>query len=153
MRDFYGALRAAGLGFQCVLAWGCPGDLTLDDITAWNQTKLDAGFTLGFDEHVSNDYRQILLGGSPFSECRVILLNRAESYSFHIIVPEEEVTDSRWIWLRSVAEHVWRSLPVAAIQTYGELGAGASLRALDAGAAPASMAFAFYDRADETADG
>jgi len=60
VQDLYSAFHCHGIEFDKVFAWGCSENLQLPDIIAWNQSKLDANFKLGYNEDVSNNYRQIL---------------------------------------------------------------------------------------------
>jgi len=38
---FYSSFFGDGVAFDGVLPWGCDADLTLDQITEWNQNRLD----------------------------------------------------------------------------------------------------------------
>ena len=91
VREFYDAFFGEDVTFKGVLVWGCDPDLSLDQIVEWNQSKLDDNFILGHDQHVENDYRQIILEVEPFSECRLILFNWDSGLSFHCIAPEYEI--------------------------------------------------------------
>jgi len=133
IRDFYGAIQVNGIKFDKVFAWGCSEELSLGEIIQWNQEKLDSGFELGTAEDVSNDYRQILLAGTPYAVCRVIVFNSMESddediytdtFSFCIIVPHSDIYEHGDKWLKEIAESVWARMPVSLIRTYGEIDDG-----------------------------
>jgi len=166
-RDYLGVLYETmlqgGFSFGGVLAWGCPGDLTLDEIIRWNQERFDRDFKLGLDEDISHDYRQILLRHPCYAECRVIVLN-AYRYAY-VIVPERDVFAFDTIApaelvakdeaglrasirteqiapLREMALTVWRRGLVTAVQTCGEIGAPTGAAALAAGEMPSMLPFA-----------
>jgi hypothetical protein len=149
-----------------VLAWGCRGDLTLEEVIRWNQGRLDRDFVLGFTEHVSNDYRQVLLRHPRYSECRVIVLNG--SRLIYVIVPESQVfgiggpfpvevytSDEETLAghtrtdqvepLRQLALAVWQSGLVVSVQTYGELGEATGYASLKEGKAPSMLPFAIVE--------
>ncbi|MDX2109039.1 MAG: hypothetical protein SFY80_02235 [Verrucomicrobiota bacterium] len=138
VRKVYDAFASAGLAFSHVHSWGCDANLNLDEIVDWNQTKLDQDFKLGFDEDVSNDYRQILLAGNPFSECRLYILNGDDSVAFHCIVPESEISDLNCHSIQNAADKIWDSLPVDTIDSIGEW-------ADDDVTPPAASLFAYVD--------
>jgi hypothetical protein len=120
VQRFYEAFSSEGLAFSHVHPWGCDPKLTLEEIIEWNQQKLDEDFELGYDENVSNDYRQILLAGHPFSECRIYVLNGRVSLAFHCIVPESEITSQNCDPILRVADRIWSTLPVRNIDSFGE---------------------------------
>ena len=139
VRSVYEAFDASGLAFDQVHAWGCDASLTLEEITEWNERKLGDDFEqLGFGVDVSNDYRQILLAGHPFSECRLYILNSSDSLAFHCIVPESEITARNCESIREAADRVWSTLPVQSIDSFGEW-------ADDDLTQPASRLFAYAD--------
>jgi hypothetical protein len=149
-----------------VLAWGCRGDLTLDDVVHWNQERLDRDFELGYTEDVSNNYRQLLLRHPQYSECRVIIHSGSRLIS--VIVPEDDIfeiggpfpvelsaedTDVlEWHTrpeqvepLRQLAMALWRSGLVVSVQTHGELGAAIAYASLREGRPPSMVPFAIVD--------
>ena len=128
-----------------VLAWGCDGGLTLEQIIEWNQGKLDKDFILGFHQDVSHDYRQIRLRIEPFSECRLILSNDEHDFSFKCIVPETEITSDNIDPLAHACSRVWSTLPVLAIQSYGEIGGPVGADAIKKGKPPSATLFAMID--------
>jgi hypothetical protein len=155
----YEAFFAAGLPFGGVVAWGCPADLTLEAIVSWNQERLERGFSIGFTEHVSLDYRQIYLGHPAHSPYR--LLVSVEACQFVLLVPESDVSDDDgWTLIASsvapleaLAERIWRTGLFAAIQTHTEAGSAPTVAQLEAGSAPAAFPFAFLDDACRSAAG
>ncbi|NQU24056.1 MAG: hypothetical protein HQ567_22465 [Candidatus Nealsonbacteria bacterium] len=110
VRTFYDTFFGPDVRFNGVLAWGCDADLTLDQIVEWNQAKLDADFILGFDQHVSHNYRQIRLAVEPFSECRLILSNWESRLAFDCIVPEHETTPHNADALERACRRIWAQL-------------------------------------------
>ncbi|WP_394175350.1 hypothetical protein [Thalassotalea litorea] len=121
VKEFYDAMFVHGLNFEKVFVWGCDENLKIDDIIAWNQEKLNDNFKLGFTQDISHNYRQILICGTPYSECRLFITNYGESFSFHVIVPEDEMHAENIDLLLKASENVWNALPIEIIQSYGEL--------------------------------
>jgi len=115
VRRFYGHFVSESVSFSGVFEWGCSPDLSMEQIIEWNQQKLNEDFKLGYDEDVSNDYRQVLFSVPPFTECRVFILNGSEWVSFHCIVPECEIDHSNCAPLLAAAGRVWANLPVQII--------------------------------------
>jgi hypothetical protein len=122
VEQFYRSLFVSGVSFEKVHAWGCSPEMPLDKIIEWNQIKLNADFELGYDQDVSEDYRQILLSGTPFSECRVFVLNTIESIDFHLIFPESEASKESIAFAQKLSESVWNIMTPIIIQTTDELG-------------------------------
>lgn len=121
VKEFYDSFFVHGLNFEKVFAWGCDENLQIEEVIAWNQEKLNNNFKLGFTQDVSHNYRQILISGSPYSECRLFITNYGESFSFHVIVPEDEMHSENIDLLLKASENVWNTLPIEIIQSYGEL--------------------------------
>jgi len=156
----YETIFAAGFSFTGVSPWGCPPDMKLDAIVDWNQQRLERKFELGFNDHVSLDYRQILLAHPLYSHCRLYIY--ARDCQFVLIVPEAEIfencagpiceadADLSFVAeqvrpLEMLARHVWSSGLFAAIQTNGELGYSFAVRDLDTGKAASVVPFAILD--------
>ncbi len=133
VRRLYAAFAEGG----AVFAGGYREDaaLSLDEIAAVNQSKLENNFMLGFDEHFSHDYRQILLNYGGFTEVRGFFLNnepREGRYVFELIVPEREMFHrgghGGWTYKRTAVEAlarlavgVMRNTGAAMVQTGLEL--------------------------------
>lgn len=145
VRRFYDLFLSDDVAFSRVFAWGCDPSLTLEEIVLWNQHKLDVDFCLGYDEDVSNDYRQLLLKVEPFSECRLYILNGDETADFHCIIPEEEATRKSMLPLEHACRRVWDALPLRIVQTFAEEEAPVSLDAIRRGIAPSTRLFAIVD--------
>jgi hypothetical protein len=166
LRDLYATMLSGEFAYGGVLAWGCRGDLRLDEVICWNQERLDRDFELGYTEHVSNNYRQVLLRHPQYSECRVIVLNG--SRLIYVIVPEADVfeiggpfpaelfaEDARALAgstrpeqvepLKQLAVDVWQSGLVVSAQTYGEIGGPTGNASLRAGEAPSMLPFAIVE--------
>ena len=135
LRDLYATMLSGEFAYGGVLAWGCRGDLTLDAVIDWNQERLDRDFELGYTEHVSNNYRQILLLNHRYRECRVLVLH--ESRQVDVIVPEADVIGAGQLDpLKRLAVAVWQTGLFVSVQTYGELGAATPYAALQTGEPP-----------------
>ena len=92
--DFQELLQKAGLKFQSGF-WGSENN-SLDEILAWNQKHLEANFELGFKEHYSQDYKQMLFTYDSFSYVRGFWLNNypaKSEFTFEIIIPESEILE------------------------------------------------------------
>ena len=89
--DFINALHEEG--FKFVSGGWEFFDESLDQIIDWNEKKLEERFGLGFDEHYSNDYRQIFFDYHGFSEVRMFITYETEhdEFIFTIIFPEDEL--------------------------------------------------------------
>ena len=113
--------------------WGFEND-SFDDIITWNQTKLNENFQLGYTEHHSHDYKQMLFDYFEFSEVRLFVMNnrKKNTFSFELIVPEDDLLDyteeneesysvqlkpKRMEQLKSIAKKMWVSTDILAIQT------------------------------------
>jgi hypothetical protein len=167
LRNLYSAMLRGRFAYGGVLAWGCRGDLTLDEVINWNQERLDRDFELGYTEDVSNDYRQVLLCHTQYSECRVIVLNG--SRLIFVIVPEADVfeiggpfpvelsaEDAEGLAeyarpeqvepLKQLALAVWQSGLVVSVQTCGELSAPTDYAPLKEGESPSMLPFAIVER-------
>lgn len=113
--------------------WGFEND-SFDDIIIWNQKKLDEDFELGYTEHHSHDYKQMLFDFFDFSEVRLFVMNyrKKRTFSFELIVPEDDLLDyteenegkysvrrktERMEQLKSVAKKMWVGTAALAIQT------------------------------------
>ncbi len=134
IRDFCTALISAGTTFKSGY-WGFESD-SFDNIVKWNQNKLDENFVLGFSEHHSHDFKQMLLDFSDFSEVRLHILNdkKTATFSFHLIIPEDDFVE--WVpngeayssirkiekmdLIKNLAKSIWCKTAVLAIQTAWE---------------------------------
>jgi hypothetical protein len=148
----YESFFQSGFPFKCVYAWGCPADMPLPAIIEWNQRRLERGFELGFTQHVSHDYRQLLLSHPAYRECRLFIL--ALTRQFVLIVPEADVfkdegsaiaMPEQVAPLESLARSVWPSELFAAVQTNNEIGSAPSVQRLDDGKPASVLPFALLD--------
>ncbi|MCE9555240.1 MAG: hypothetical protein K8T91_17965 [Planctomycetes bacterium] len=164
LRDLYSLMLRGEFTYGGVLAWGCRGDLTLDQVIQWNQERLDKDFELGFTEHVSNNYRQVILRHPQYSQCRVIVQHG--SRLIDVIVPEDDIfkiggpfptklCPEALAWhtrpeqlepLKRLALAVWQSGLIVAVQTYGELGAETAYATLKEGKPPSMRPFAIVEK-------
>lgn len=130
--SFCKALIHSGLEFKSGY-WGFEND-SFDDIIAWNQEKLDNNFKLGYTEHHSHDYKQMLFDYSNFTEVRLFILNdpKKHTFSYSLIVPEDDLVDftkesdgtysikrrtEKMEQLISLAKKMWASTDIVAVQT------------------------------------
>lgn len=132
--EFCNVLRQSGPKFKSGF-WGFEND-SFDDIVKWNQSKLDDDFILGFTEHYSHGYKQMLFEYSDFTEVRLFVMNRREgrTFSVHLIVPEDDLVEyaeengrytekrmqGRMDHLEQLAKTVWADSSVLTIQTSWE---------------------------------
>lgn len=106
MGDLYTALIRCGLSFKSGY-YEAEND-SMAAIIRWNQKRLDENFELGYTEHCSHDYKQVLFAFGGFSEVRVFIHNIKESDSvfFTLIIPEDNFVD----WEVSGTEDCVRTL-------------------------------------------
>lgn len=92
--DFQELLQKAGLKFQSGF-WGSENN-SLEEILEWNQKHLEDNFELGFKEHYSQNYKQMLFTYDGFYYIRGFWLNNYPSkseFTFEIIIPESEILE------------------------------------------------------------
>jgi len=134
IRDFCTALIDAGPVFKSGY-WGFEND-TFDEIVRWNQDKLNSDFLLGYSQHHSHDYKQMLFDYADFSEVRLFIFNhrRCSAFIYELIVPEDDLIvyeksgdeyitqhkTERMELLKNLAKAMWRTLELSAIQTAWE---------------------------------
>lgn len=130
--SFCKALVHSGLVFKSGYR-GFEND-SFDDIITWNQDKLDKNFQLGYTEHHSQDYKQMLFDYFNFSEVRLFVMNskKEHTFSYELIVPEYDLLNyikendgtysveqktERMQQLISVAKKMWVCTDILAVQT------------------------------------
>lgn len=93
VEDFFSLLTSCGLVYKSGFWYS--ENATLIDILKWNQKKLEEDFVLGYTEHYSHDYKQMLFNFYDFSEVRLIVNNFCgnQSFSFYLIIPEDDFVD------------------------------------------------------------
>ena len=74
MEDFFEFLEQTGLRYLSGY-WGAEKN-SGDEIIRWNQSKLEQDFQLGFTEHYSHDYKQVLYSFRGYSEVRGFWMNQ-----------------------------------------------------------------------------
>lgn len=82
VKDFYALLDEAGMRFQSGY-WGFEED-SLEETTEWNQRKLEEDFNLGFTEHHSHDYKQVIYKFGGYSEVRGFWMMQFQKKSVHV---------------------------------------------------------------------
>lgn len=92
MKDFYSILNEYGMKFKS--GYGGAEDDSFEVICECNQRKLEDNFKLGFTEHYSHDFKQVLFDFGEYSHVRGFWLNQypdEDTFSFEIVIPEDEV--------------------------------------------------------------
>lgn len=128
LSEIYTSLLDCGLKFKSGY-YNAQND-SWDEIVAWNQSKFDDDFELGYAEHFSHDYRQMLFDYYDFSEVRFYISNihGEDVLSCHLIIPEDdliEYTESynvirqedKMKLLEGFAMNMWTRGNIACIQT------------------------------------
>lgn len=141
--DFYSALFTK---YPYKTSYWNSENNTLDEIITWNQKLLENKFILGYDEHVSNNYKQILLTSNTFSEIRHFWGYRRNEISCSLIIPEFDVLAEEDTWkfkanlfdqIEDLCKHLWEVSPVNILQSCLELDGGPiSTNKVKAGAQP-----------------
>ena len=169
MKELNAYIKHAGLQFRGGV-WHAEG-MSLDEITDWNQKKLEEDFVLGYDEDCKNDYKQMELSYDGFSEVRGFIMNEEPvrgEYIFTLLIPEEEVAIDAKTYkkeavdkLKDIASKLWILPKARTIQTQLELSKGiVNEMDIREGAAPSACPFAIVsekqfgrmDTADYTAE-
>lgn len=160
VEDFHKALDQADLKFKAGY-WGFEKD-SCESVIEWNQMKLEQNFQLGFTEHHSHDYKQVVFDYSDYSEVRGFWMNQYPEegmFSYEIIIPEHDVLNCEYPIkfkedkineLLMLAKQIWLFPYVKAIQT-GLEGSDASigLTELKMGSCPNIYPFAIVDGSDD----
>ncbi|SYX83087.1 hypothetical protein [Paenibacillus alvei] len=106
---------------------------TLEEITTWNQKHLENKFILGCDEHVNNNYKQILLLSNSHSEIRHFWRYRKNEIHSSLIIPEIDVLveEDKWRFkaesfeqIKDLCKHIWEISSVYTLQSCLELDGG-----------------------------
>lgn len=151
MKELNAYIKHAGLQFKGG-AWHAEG-MSLDEITDWNQKKLEEDFVLGYDENCENDYKQMEFSYDGFSEVRGFIMNEEPvrgEYIFTLLIPEEEVAVDAKTYkkeavdkLKDISSKLWILPKTRTIQTKLELGEGiANEMDIRSGTAPSACPFA-----------
>lgn len=156
VKDFYALLDEAGMKFQSGY-WGFEED-SLEETTEWNQRKLEEDFNLGFTEHHSHDYKQVIYKFGGYSEVRGFWMNNYPEdgeFTHEIIIPESDVLakgypvrfkEERIEELLGFSKRIWQFPPVRAIQTGLEIeDDSAGLAELAQGGFPNAWPFAIVE--------
>ena len=149
MKELTAYIKHAGLEFRS----GTVHSDTIEGIMNWNQQKLEDDFELGYDEDVSNDYKQMCFNYEGFSEVRGFITNEAPirgEYTFTLLIPEDEVLIEKNTYkkeavdkLKAIASKLWILPKTRTMQTELELGEGIAPEAdIRDGAAPSACPFA-----------
>lgn len=126
VKDLYSVLENAGLKFKSGYKW-CEKE-HLSEIAEWNRKLLEQNFQLGFAEHYTHDYKQVLFDHSDYSEIRGFFLNNCpqdDLFVFEIVVPESDIMEAEGSGVfnkekikewTGIAKEIWTFEPVRAIQ-------------------------------------
>lgn len=143
VRDFYSSLFSK---YPYKSGYWNSESNTLDEIITWNQKHLENKFILGYNEHVSNNYKQILLTSYTFSEIRHFWNYRRNEISCSLIIPEFDVLAEVDTWkfkasmfqqIEDLCRHLWEVSPIYILQSCLEMDGGPiSTNKLKAGAQP-----------------
>ena len=139
--DFVSLLKDNGFTFKSGFFKEFPDD-TLEDIVKVNTAKLHDDYELGPDDHYTLGYRQISWTRREFSETRMFICNFREDdfFTFHIIVPEDEVTEyAEW---KALALAAWKKKYITAVQASSEGSEDMSLDDIKGGEMPTVEPFA-----------
>ena len=152
---FYRALNDCGAVFKSGF-YISEGE-SLERITEWNSRKLMENFQIGYDEHFSNDYRQVLFDYFGFSEVRVFILNEKQenTFTFELIIPEDDLTvydessghwtiiKDRMLGVKELIVKMWAICDLDTIQTTWEgSDLPASLESIRSGKTPSAEPYA-----------
>ncbi len=160
MHDLYAQLGRSELRFLS----GCyeAAEMTLADITAWNQRLLNQRFRLSLDDDGNHDYKQTRWALGDFTEVRAFIastdfnsVSPENEFALEIIIPEQDILlpkDAAEGWryrtpsillLEATAAALWQFTPVRAIQTSLEGDEDIlPLASLEAGQPPHTQPFA-----------
>jgi hypothetical protein len=107
-----------------------PG-ISLDEIIAWNQNKLEKKFKLGLKQTLRQGYHQILLQREGYTELRLFWMYSNEEISLFLITPESDILDANFKFISSkftpfieLAKVMWDKTDVITIQTALEIDGG-----------------------------
>lgn len=156
VKDFYTMLDEAGMKFFSGY-WGFEED-SLEETIEWNQRKLEEDFNLGFTEHHSHDYKQVVYKFRGYSEVRGFWMNNYPEdgeFTHEIIIPESDVLveecsarfkKEKMEELLELSKEIWQFSLVRAIQTGLEnCDASVSLAELAQGGYPNAWPFAIVE--------
>lgn len=130
VRDFYSILFNK---FSFKSGYWNSENNTLKEIITWNQKLLENKFILGYDEHVNNNYKQILLSSNIHSELRHFWGYRKNEISSSLIIPEIDVLVEEDIWrfkalcfeqIKDLCKQIWELSSVGILQSCLELDDG-----------------------------
>lgn len=106
---------------------------TIEEIIKWNQQLLENKFVLGFDEHVKNNYKQILLMSDTFSELRHFWSYSRNEIRGTILIPEFDVLVDEDVWkfsgkcfdeIKDFCEWIWVKSSIETLQSCLEMDGG-----------------------------
>ena len=133
IKDTYRQIINAGFGFMGGYRWKNGKRLliktTLDEISEWNQARLEERIRLDFPKTEYDDtdgYRQILFKREGYSEIRGYLMEYNQFITFELIVPHDDVLFyNNGVYYKKdkiepfikLAQALWENGKVDAIQT------------------------------------
>ena len=155
--DVYSIFFQSGFTFKSGYWEG--ENMTLEQITEWNQRLLQKKFKLGFTQHVRHDYKQILLNTDKYSEMRLYWMYLNNRVNLSLIIPESDVLDtsetafsySRIYPIIQLLQKLWETGLVELVQSSLELDGGVfTIKQIKQGHLPCINPLCVLDR--ETAD-
>ena len=133
VKNIYASIIKCGFAFKS--GYWYHEDASLEEITAWNQERLEQNFELGMSQHGKHDYMQAVFDADIFSEFRTFWMCPESEIFFEIIIPEDEILDEQGRMfaynmekiypIKALAQELWSSCGVDAIQTSLEESGGA----------------------------
>lgn len=124
VEQMYSSIMELGYSFKS--GFWFHENATYNEIVDWNQKKLEQGFRLGYTEHGSHDYMQILFDAKEYEVMRCFWRHMGDAVEFEVIVPEYEILnfeDDCTIRqdmiepLQEIGIHIWEKGLADAIQT------------------------------------
>ncbi|EFM08758.1 hypothetical protein PaecuDRAFT_4223 [Paenibacillus curdlanolyticus YK9] len=128
---------------------------SFEEIVKWNDRLLSKKFILGYDQHYTHDYKQLLLDSAMHHELRLFWMYGANEITLHFITSEDDVLLaypplrfdlSKLQPFINLSVDLWTSQPASVVQTYLELGEPVRLRKLNKGAQPSIEPFCMMGR-------
>ncbi|MGO4543096.1 hypothetical protein [Paenibacillus sp. 2TAB19] len=125
-------------------------DNSLEEIIRWNTNLLGKKFRLGFNQHVKNNYKQVLLDSELHDHLRLFWSCDSKEITLHMITPERDVVldDNTWRLngnqiksFINLSVGVWETHITNNIQTYHELDAPIPINRILKGEHPATDPF------------
>lgn len=131
VEQMYASIMELGYSFKS--GFWFHEDAKYKEIVEWNQKKLEQGFRLGYTEHGSHDYMQMLFHAEEYDEMRGFWMHMGDEIVFELIVPEHEILNLEGGFIvrqekiepmQRIGVHIWEKGLADAIQTSFEMDGG-----------------------------